>query len=163
MVIAALLLAAGLVSPAVGVPSLASVARTAKKALKTARGASRTAKSARSTANRADAGPLVRQVKAEDIPAPPGGFARFDLKCPAGHSAVGIGLGLGALEPVFFASYGTGALGSMFNSSATTAYRGDAYVECVESGGYSSASVPRMTKQRALARRTGAESDRRKR
>jgi hypothetical protein len=81
-----------------------------------------------------------------DIPSAPFDFAEFDIQCPSGYVAVGIGLGLGPPEPVFLASYGDGALGSMANPSDTETFTGDAFVECVKSRGYSmqSASVPRM-------------------
>jgi hypothetical protein len=131
--------------PATGVPSLGKVYRVAKKALRTAKKAKR--------------GPRVVERAREDIPAAPLDFAEFDVKCPAGYTAVGIGLGLGPLQPVFFASYGGGALGSMANPSSTTVYTGDAFVECVKSAGYTSASVPRMTKSKALRELREAEAE----
>jgi hypothetical protein len=101
-VLAAVILTIGVATPAVGVPSISKVYRVAKKALRTAR-----------TANK---GPKVVERQRLDIPAAPNDFAEFDIRCPRGYTAVGIGLGLGALDPTFFASYGNGTLGSMYNS-----------------------------------------------
>ncbi len=53
VVVLAALLAAAIASPAVGGPSIGSVAKTAKKALKTGKSASRAARSAKRTANSA--------------------------------------------------------------------------------------------------------------
>jgi hypothetical protein len=151
-VIAAVLCAAfvsmSVVSPAVGGPSISKVSRIAKKALKTGRTANKRAK----TALR---GPRVVEVSQEDIAAAPNDFAEFDVRCPRRYTAVGIGLGLGALEPVFFASYGGGALGAMFNPSTTTVFTGNAYVECVKSAGYvSSARVFRSKGEASKALRS---------
>jgi hypothetical protein len=151
IVAAALLVAVtltiGFAAPAVGVPSISKVYRVAKKALKTGQSAKK--------------GPKVIERQRVDIPAAPGDFAEFDIRCPRGYTAVGIGLGLGALEPVFFASYGNGALGSMYNPSDTTVFNGDVFVECVKSSGHStrSASVPQMSRGEAIRRLHEAEAD----
>jgi len=133
MVVCAGLLSLLVVSPAVGGPSIGKVSAIAKRALKTGKSANKRSKTALRVARR---GPLVVERSQKDIPAAPGGFAEFDVKCPGGYTAVGIGLGLGALEPVFFASYGGGALGSMFNPSGSSVFTGGAFVECVKSAGY---------------------------
>jgi hypothetical protein len=138
-VLAAVILTIGVATPAVGVPSISKVYRVAK-ALRTAR-----------TANK---GPKVVERQRLDIPAAPNDFAESDIRCPRGYTAVAIGLGLGALDPTFFASYGNGALGSMYNSSDTAVVSGDAFVECVKSRSYTSqsASVPRMRAPTRLGR-----------
>ncbi|HEX8067997.1 MAG TPA: hypothetical protein VF520_15880 [Thermoleophilaceae bacterium] len=164
-IIAALAFAIAFAVPAAGVPSISSVSKTAKKALSQATSAKKTAREARSlaidAAEVALAGPPVITRERKDIPAPPNDFARFDITCPDGYSAVGIGLGLGALEPVFFASYGRGALGSMFNPSSSSTFNGSVYVECVKTSGHQveAASVPHMTKAEAQAEAAAAEAE----
>lgn len=157
--ITAIVLALAVAVPAAAGPSLSSVAKKAKKALSTAQKANKTANTALTLAL---AGPPVAHREQKDVPALPQDFAEFDVKCPAGYYAVGIGQGLGALIPVFFASYGGGALGSMFNPSTSSTYKGSMYVECVKSAGRisrASASTPRMTKTEALSRLRQAEAD----
>jgi hypothetical protein len=144
--LAAVFLFASLVSPAVGGPSLGSVAKTAKKALRTAKKANSRAK----RALRRSGPPGIVSLGQEEVPAAPQDFARFDIRCPGGTRAVGIGMGLGALEPVFFASYGTGALGSAFNPSSTTVFSGDMYVECVEGFAARASSTRQVTRKQAL-------------
>jgi hypothetical protein len=151
--LAALLFTASFVSPALGGPSLRSVARTAKKALRTAKKANKTAKKA----YRNSGPPGIVSEEQTKVPAAPGGFAEFDVKCPSGTRAVGIGMGLGALEPVFFASYGSGALGSAFNPSQTSVYDGDMYVECVEGFAATASSTKKLSRSEALRERRRRE------
>jgi len=152
---AAFLFSASFVSPAIGGPSLRSVARTAKKALRTAKKANRTAKKAL----RNSGPPGIVSVDQKDVPAAPNDFAEFDVKCPGGTRAVGIGMGLGALEPVFFASYGSGALGSAFNPSTSQVFTGDMYVECVEGFPATVSSTRRLTRTAALRERNRREQE----
>lgn len=135
------LLAASVASPAFGGPSVGQLAKVAAKALKVGKKAKKKSRVAQRTANAAQAtadsaldqsGPPGIVSLSQEGTAPPSDFVEFDVQCPAGTRAVGIGQGLGALEPVFFASYGGGALGAMFNPSETTSFSGNFYVECVE-------------------------------
>jgi hypothetical protein len=128
-----------LVLPAAGAPSIGDVADKAAKALRIAKGAKRTAKNARSAADDALRGPRVVFLDQERA-APPFDFAEFELTCPSGMQAVGVSMGVGALEPVIWASAGPTALASAFNPSSDTTYNGTLYVRCVE-GLFASASA----------------------
>lgn len=138
-------------SEAVSGPSIGTVNRTAKKALSRANAA----------LSKANAGPYVIETSQRNVPASPFDFARFDVRCPGGYVAVGIGVGNGALEPVFFASYGGGALASMFNPSDRTVYTGDLYVECVKASGYAASAGARPTKPQVERSLAAAEAARR--
>jgi hypothetical protein len=89
IVLAGVLVAGSVASPALGGPSVTSVARTAKKALRTARKANSRAKRAQRTANTAMRSAAVRDVS-RDTSVPPGG-AIYELDCPGGFAPVGWG------------------------------------------------------------------------
>jgi hypothetical protein len=93
------LLVVSLASPAVGGPSISSVAETAKKALKSSTQAKRAAKSAKSTANSANskasqalARPVVTAGGITTVKAvaaiPAGTFTATSAICPAGQRAI---------------------------------------------------------------------------
>jgi hypothetical protein len=156
----AVVLCLSIVSPAVGGPSLGSVAKTAKKALSTAKkannralvalddadAANRNATGARTlatTANNAAAdanrGPAVKTLKLEKA-AGPSSFVGLNVACPAGYLVSGSSIGNGALQMVFEGSYGAGVLASLYNPSTTSTYSGNLYVTCIESSGLSAAA-----------------------
>jgi hypothetical protein len=89
IVLAGVVIAGSVVSPAFGGPSLTSVAKTARKGLSTARKANSRAKRAQRTANTALRTAAVRDVS-RDASVPAGGDV-YELDCPAGFAPVGWG------------------------------------------------------------------------
>jgi hypothetical protein len=128
VLVCTLFLVASVVSPAMGGPSLRSIAKTAKKALKVAKGADKRARTAQRDIND---GTPTRQVNSGDVYAPPLDFARFDVRCPSGYVPSGMGAGYGALDPVFEGPTANGYIASMGNPSNTTSYKGNIYVICI--------------------------------
>jgi hypothetical protein len=157
----AALLALSIVSPAMGGPSLSSVARTAKSALKTAKSASKTARSAKKTASQAiNSYAYLKTVQVrQEVAAAPGTFADFELHCPSGYVAVGHGAGNGALDPVGTYPFSNGYLASMSNLSGSATYSGILYVICTY-GEYSSIArtAAVLTRSEAKAQLAKAEA-----
>jgi hypothetical protein len=153
----AILSAAAVATPAFGGPSPLAVA---KKALKLATKANNNAKRAQQDADTAIlAGSQTFTVRSPDISASPQDFARFDVRCPNNYVASGMGMGLGALEPVAVLPADNGYVGSYFNPSTTQAFTGSLFVICVRG---SSTAQP-IAKQKALGQLASSERARQKR
>lgn len=173
--IAAIAFTFSIVSPALGGPSIRSIAKTAKKALSTARTAKSTAGQAHHDAgvalNRADAavgtangalgvanaGAKTVTVDGGERAALPLDFAEWTVNCPPGYAPTGHGAGYGALEPVFEGPVPTGYIASMFNPSTTSTYSGNFYVVCVKGTWSAAARRGAPTKATMLRRRVAAE------
>lgn len=166
-------LAATVVSPAVGGPSVSKIARQAKVALKIGKKANRGARIANRRSGRAhrlaftanEKGDMalgrvgtvaITRVK-QEVSAPPGEFARFDVRCPDGHVSVGHGVGNGALDPVITVPQGNGYIASMSNLSGSDTFSGILYVVCAE--GAAKAAISSAGRSAALRARHAAERD----
>jgi hypothetical protein len=111
------LLALSVVSPALGGPSISSVAQTAKKALKVAKRADKKATKALN-----GYGYVATGHSRQERSAAPGTFADFDIDCPKGYVPVGHGLGNGATDPVAVLPTPTGFIGSTSNLGGSSTY-----------------------------------------
>lgn len=123
----AAILAVSIVSPAFGGPSLAQVAKTAKKALRVA---TTTKTQLRRSYDRTHPTEIA-SVDGGNRTAPPFGFAEWDLSCPDNTIAVGSGIGYGALEPVSDLTYGDGTIVALFNPSDSQYFSGSVVLQCV--------------------------------
>jgi hypothetical protein len=119
------LLIATLVSPALGGPSISSVAKTAKKALRVAKSADKKATKALN-----DYGYAATGHSRQERSAAPGTFADFDFDCPKDYVPVGHGLANGATDPVAVLTTPTGFIGSTSNLGGSNTYTASLYVIC---------------------------------
>jgi hypothetical protein len=127
VLLCAALLVLSVASPAIGGPSISSVAQTAKKALRIANS---TKTQLRRSYNRTHPTEVVA-VDGGERTAPPFGFAEWDITCPRGTVVAGSAIGYGALEPVSDLSYGRGALIALGNPSDSQSFSGSVTINCV--------------------------------
>jgi hypothetical protein len=171
----AMLLAASIVSPAFGGPSIGSVAKTAKKALKTGKSAERTARSAKRTSNAANGLAATANGKADQALArpvlnaaeistahspvnfaPPGGVSSAIAFCPAGQRVISGGgfFNTGAPDGLLStrANHDRSAWFVIGLSSSSITGTIEAYAYCAPVGGAVAAGVNRARTRAEVAR-----------